>query len=598
LSGALDQVQLHLVDNMDELVEFKNWVGEIHPSNVLGFDTETTGLSPYTGDFVRLIQIGDTFSGWAFPPGWHGAALQILKEWDGDWVAHNSRFDINFLRRNFPTHYDPDWTRIHDTMTMAHLDDPTRSRGLKPLSGMLIDPRAASSQVVLDKEMNLNDWNWATVPITREGAASSYWIYAALDPVLTCRLYEHFAPVRSTYKTAYELEMGTVRCIADMERRGARVDLEYCDAMIEKINAYSAQVRAWVKTEHGVDNATSMAQCIRRFEELGRTITRTTKSGAKSLDKEQLEMLIAEGDLPGTDLAEALLALRKGEKQVGPYFSNFHNMVDEASRVHPTIWPVGTRTARMSIQNPALQTLPRKDPTVRTAFIPSDGNVLITCDYDQIEMRLAAHFSQDEGLRQAFMGEGDFFTTVASEAFGEPVTKADPRRQLIKNGLYGKLYGAGVPKIAVTAGVPIHQMEIVMASFDSRYPGITMLQKQIEAVARQRGEVDGRPFVQTPTGRKMPGDKGKEYTLVNYLIQSHAAEVLKRAICDLDAAGLGEYMLLPVHDELVFDVPKDVAEDAAREIPRIMGDDSYFVPLTAGLDMMATNWGDKYRKGN
>jgi DNA polymerase-1 len=520
-----------------------------------------------------------------------------LKEWDGEWVAHNSKFDVNFLQRNFPTHYTPDWTRIHDTMSMAHLDDPTRSRGLKPLSGMLIDPRASSSQVVLEKEMNLNNWDWATVPVVREGTGSSYWIYAALDPVLTCRLYEHFADVRTVYKEAYELEMGTVRCIADMERRGARVDLEYCHRMIEKINAYSTQVRAWVKETYGIENATSTMQCIRKFEELGRTISRHTKSGAPSLDKEQLEIFLAEGDLPGNDLAKALLDLRKGEKQVGPYFSNFESMVDERDAVHPTIWPVGTRTARMSIQNPALQTLPRDDPTVRDAFIPHDGNVLVMCDYDQIEMRLAAHFSRDEGLRQAFLGEGDFFTTVASEAFGEPVIKGDPRRQLIKNGLYGKLYGAGVPKIALTAGVPVQQMEIVMGTFDRKYPGITTLQKSIEHVAKQRSAADGRPYVVTPTGRKMPGDAGKEYTLVNYLIQSHAAEVLKRAICDLDAAGLGEYMILPVHDELVFDVPQEDAEEAARTIPQIMGDtQNYFVPLTAGVDVAQTRWGDKYRK--
>lgn len=600
MSGPLDQVRLHLVDNMDDLISFKQWVGTVHEGNVLGFDTETDDLNPYAlNSHVRLIQIGDTLQGWAFPPEWHGAALEILRTWDGDWVAHNSRFDINWLREDYPKLYAPAWTRLHDTMTLAHLDDPTRSRGLKPLSGMLIDPRASSSQVVLEKEMNLNNWTWRTVPIVRSGVGSSYWIYAALDPVLTCRLLVHsFHNTRITYAQAYDLEMGTVRCIADMERKGARVDLAYCDRMTTVIQQYSAQVRQWVREAHGVQNATSTMQCIARFEQLGAEITRFTKGGAKSLDKEQLQLILIDGNDEAKQLAQALLDLRRGEKFTGPYFSNFQSMADAQGRVHPTIWPVGTRTARMSISSPALQTLPRKDPTVRDAFIPSDGNLLIAIDADQIELRLAAHFSRDEGLRDAFLNTPDVFNAIATEAFGETITKADPRRQTMKNGVYGKLYGAGVPKIAMTAGVPTNIMERVMGNFDHHYPGIVTLQQQIEQVAQQRSATEGRPYVITPTGRKMPGDKGKEYTLVNYLIQSHAAEVLKQGINDLFSAGLGEYLILPVHDELVLDAPRDQLEEIKHTLTETLnavGKD-YFVPLTWGADVMYDRWGDKYRK--
>jgi DNA polymerase I len=274
-------------------------------------------------------------------------------------------------------------------------------------------------------------------------------------------------------------------------------------------------------------------------------------------------------------------------------------MADENSRVHPTIWPVGTRTARMSITSPALQTLPRKDPTVRDAFVPTTSdNVLIAIDADQIEFRLAAHFSRDEGLRHAFLNTPDVFNAIASEAFGDTITKGDPRRQTMKNGVYGKLYGAGVAKIAVTAGVPVHAMEVVMARFDQMYPGILQLQRQIESVARQRAATEGRPYVVTPTGRRMPGDPGKEYTLVNYLIQSHAAEILKRGINDLDAVGLGEYLILPVHDELVLDVPREDLDDIKQTLVNTLnavGKD-YFVPLTWGADVMQERWGDKYRK--
>jgi DNA polymerase-1 len=596
-TGPLDAVKLDLVNNMDTCGEFKTWLGEQHENDTLGFDTETTGLSPYKGDFVRLIQIGDTMHGWAFPPGWHGAALQALREYEGDWVAHNAKFDVNFLRHTFPGQFTPDWARIHDTMTLAHLEDPTRTRALKPLSAMLVDPRAAESQQVLDKEMNKNNWTWATVPIVESGEGMSYWVYGALDPVLTCRMLTHFLPVRAQYARAYELEMGTVRAIADMERRGAHVDLDYCAAKIEQINTYSAQMRGWIRQAHGIKNATSLAQCIARFEELGYEITGRTKSGRKQLDKDQLELLVALGG-EGGQLAQAILDLRRGEKFVGPYFKHFIDDVDEAACVHPTIWPVGTRTARMSVQNPALQTLPRKDPTVRDAFIPREGNVLVAIDADQIELRLATHLSRDEGLKAAFESGADFFSTVASEAYGQVITKEDPRRQLMKNGIYATLYGAGIPKIAATSGVSVKAMETVMAHFHERYPGVHRLQREIESVAKRRGMSEGRPYVYTEAGRKMYGDTGREYALVNYAIQSSAAELLKQGICDCEAAGLGEFLILPVHDELVLDVPRGETEDVLHTLTETLngvGKD-YLVPITWGADVMEDRWGTKYRK--
>lgn len=597
MPGPLDDVQLSLVDNMDTLVEFKEWAGERHEYDALGFDTETTGLSPFLGDFTRLIQIGDTMHGWAFPPGWHGAALEILRDFTGQWVAHNSKFDVNFLRHNFPHQYAPDWSRIHDTMTLAHLEDPTRTRGLKPLSAMLVDPRAAESQTVLDKEMNLNNWDWATVPIVREGAGSSYWIYAALDPVLTCRMYGHFLPVKAQYSEAYELEMGTVRAIADMERRGARVDLDYCQRKIDEIAAYTASARQWIREAHGIENATSLKQCIERFAELEFEVTERTPKGFPSLNKDQLEIFIGMGG-EGGQLAQTLLNIRKSEKLVGPYFRHFITDVDEAGRVHPTIWPVGTRTARMAVQKPALQTLPSKDPTVRDAFIPSDGNVIITIDADQIELRLATHLSRDEGLKEAFASGKDFFSTVASEAYHETILKSDPRRQLMKNGIYATLYGAGIEKIATTAGVPVRDMETVMAHFHNRYPGIKRLQGEIEAAAKARTATEGRPYVYTGAGRKMYGDVGREFALVNYAIQSSAAEILKRGICNAEAAGLGDYLILPVHDELVLDVPAEDKDDVLRTLTdtlNAVGKD-YLVPITWGPDVMEDRWGTKYRK--
>jgi DNA polymerase-1 len=253
----------------------------------------------------------------------------------------------------------------------------------------------------------------------------------------------------------------------------------------------------------------------------------------------------------------------------------------------------------MSITNPALQTLPRKDPIVRDAFIPGEGKLLISIDADQIELRLATHFSKDQGLVDAFATGDDFFSVVASEAYGMPVGKEDPRRGLMKNGIYATLYGAGIPKIAMTAGVPVEAMEAVMESFHNRFPGIRKLQKDVEQVAKHRGDTEGRPYVITPTGRKMPGDVGNEYALINYMIQSHAAEILKRGILDLELAGLGPYLRLPVHDELVLEVPIEERDSVLHTLKTTLDNvgKDYLVPLTWGPDVMENRWGDKYRKG-
>jgi DNA polymerase-1 len=584
MAGNLDHVNLHLVQTLEDAEAFMRWLGERR--TVLGVDTETSGLRPESHK-IRLIQFGDLNTGWAIPwERWSGLAEQVFNEYEGDFVLHNSKFDVRFITNALGTSWD--WSRTHDTMAMAHLLDPLRSKGLKPLAAMLVDAKAVAAQRSLQDGMDANKWTWDTVPID----FPPYWLYAAMDPVLTCHIYEKLAPDIHTeqHRDVYDLEMGTTRVIAKMEAKGARVNLEYCETKQRELMSYVQEAREWLRAEHGIQNATSNAQLISFFEQNNiQMLDKKTDSGAQSLDKEVLNSV-------DHIVAEVVLNIKKAEKNTGPYFKNFLHLADSNERVHPNIWTMGTRTARMSIDTPALQTLPRKDPTVRTAFVPSEGNVLITCDYDQIEARLTAHFSQDPGLIAAFASEEDFFCRIASDIFGEPISKNDPRRQLTKNTVYGKLYGAGVDKMAQTAKVNFDQMEAVVAGFDSKFPGVTSLQRKIVNLGSSRKKDSGRGYVVTPYGRMLFSDPGKEYTLVNYLIQSHAAEILKRKIVDLDAVLDEDWMILPVHDEVVFDVPQEHSTEALRIIEETMQDTTgYLVPITTSGDILDTDWGQKYR---
>lgn len=591
----LTEIQLTLVNDVDTAGDFMRWLGERH-AGIVAFDTETSGLRPER-EVLRLVQIGDAVHGWAIPwQLWGGVAVEALTKYDGELAAHNSSFDARFLQLHAGW-YAP-WDRLHDTMTMSHLDSPTRPKGLKPLAARLVDRNATAGQQALHEVMTAQQWTWATVPVD----LPEYWVYGALDPVLTSRVHSKLAPsVLSTYREAYELEMSALRVLTKMMLKGARIDPAYCEQKVTHLRQWAGTARDWLRQEYQLKNATSNVQIIDALQRTGVTLTACTKGEdcvdpcpyghQRSVDKHVLEPLA----LAGHPVAKYVVAVRQAEKLCGSYLEHFLAWADDAGRVHPNINALGTKTSRMSITEPALQTLPRRDPTVRNAIVPSDGHVIVACDSDQIEARLMAHFSQDAGLIAAFAAEGDFFCSVAGEIWHSKISKADPRRQLTKNTVYGKQYGAGVDKMAKTAGVPFEQMEPVVKSFDARFPGVANFMRAVERVASQRYRDEGEAYVTSPTGRRFVAeDPQKLYVLVNYLLQGHAAEVLKHSIIEADSLGLGDYLELPVHDELVADVPAESAEEAIRLLERAMTKTSgYAVPLTASAELFPERWGPK-----
>lgn len=582
-SGRLSHVNLKLVRTLDDASEFMRWLGERR--RVLGVDTETGGFIPELYR-LRLCQFGDLNTGWAIDwERWSGLVLEALDKYDEPLVLHNSKFDARFLSHHGRIKWP--WDRTNDTMTMAHILNPLRAKGLKPLGAMLVDPSAASAQRLLDEAMSKNKWTWDTVPAD----FPLYWAYAAMDPVLTCHIYEMFyEEIERDYQGVYDLEMGTTRVVSKMEARGVLVDLDYCQDMSAKMNDWTNLAQDWLRSEYGLHLPTDL-MLLKFFQENQiPMLNKLTKSGARqALDKEVLQTI----DHP---VADTILKIRKVQKQVGPYFSNFIRLADANSVVHPSIWTMGTRTDRMTITDPAFQTLPRRDPTVRGAVKPRPGKALISADYDQIEARLTAHFSGDQGLVDAFIesdreGGLDFFCGIASQIFGREISKKEAERDLTKNVTYGKVYGAGVEKMAMTARVPVETMKFVDDMFNARFPGVSLMQRRINIEGRRQHP----PTVITPTGRKMIADDRKEYTLTNYLIQCHAAEIFKGALIAIDEV-VPDSLLLPVHDEALSEVDIDDVEEARRLIESAMNDrEHYLVPITASSDVMYGDWGDKYR---
>jgi DNA polymerase-1 len=605
MTQELDGVQLHLVDTVEKASEFISWLGERRPLNAIAIDTETGelpgnhkshALSPWHGR-LRLVQVGDARQGWAIPwDDWKGVFYNAMDRFDGPIVCHNIAFEAKWFDQQ--SSWKMPWHRAHDTMLMAKIIDPLGSGALKTLTESFVDARAAALQTVLDSSLLDNGWTWGTVPIKFE----PYWSYGALDPVLTMKLFERFwdhcAPGKP-YSYAYELEMNTRRIATKMELNGARLDLDYSKKKYEELIKYTDEVAKWAKTSYGIGIGSNQ-QLVAQFEIMGVDITERTEKGQKSANADQLKLIARDGNDEAKQLATSTINYRQALKLANTYFSNFIN--DNINGyVHPSINTMGARTGRMSIQNPALQTLPKGDDTVRRAFLPKDDDhVIVTSDLDQVEFRMFASLSQDPNLIQLFNRAdatgSDPFTEIGREVYQDPaMQKSDKRRALIKGVVYGRLYGAGVAKQALTAGVPEDQMRAVSNAFDESYPGMQRFQKAVEQRGLMRLEAEGQGYVNTWTGRRLPCDEDRVYTLVNYLIQGGAAEVFKANLVKLDQQDLTDLLIVPVHDEIVLNAPKAEAEEIKQLVRKCMTTtDGWSVPLTADVDGPLANWGAKY----
>lgn len=618
VSEGLGTPDLKLVDSVEEAGNFLRWLSQDRPLGAIAIDLETGefpgkdkkhALSPWHGR-IRLAQVGDGQTGWSIPwEEWSGVFYQALEHYQGPIIAHNIAFESKWLAVN--SRYKLPWDKAHDTMIMSQVIQPDAgSHALKTLTDRLIDPRASAVQGLLDQAMVKNGWTWGTIPVN----FPIYWQYGALDTVITTRLfldhfYKHIRPGMQLNRP-YELEMANRRVCTQMEINGARVDLEYSAEKYKQLMDYAENAKNMAQSRYGY-NIGSPSQLAAAIINLGGEITKRTAGGSPSVDKEQLDILKRDGNRDVRELAELVINVRKAGKLASSYFENFQKGAIDGI-LHPEIRTLEARTGRMSITNPALQTLPSGDPLVRRAFLPREENQrIVSSDLDQVEFRLTANFSQDEALINLFQEAdrtgGDVFTSIMRQVYkDDTLTKEDPRRKLIKGTVYGKLYGAGVSKMALTSGVQEEDMQEVVDAFDRTYPGIKRFQKKVEREGQQRLDLEGVAYVETETGRKLPADDNRLYALTNYKIQGTAAELFKQNLLKLDAAGLTDYMVVPVHDEIVLSVPLEMIEEVAPVIQDCMTTthksetEKWDVPLTAGCDIKNKSgeyfetWGSKY----
>lgn len=572
-----------LVETVDEAQSFLRWLGERRP--VLAIDTETTGLTPYTKDTLRVVQFGDAKAGWVLSSeDWKGVIKQALSSYEGAVVGHNWNFDRAFLEEaglpKIPVH------RTHDTMTMSHILNPARSHGLKQ-SADRYWPGASAAEWDLKEAKRLGGWDWRTIPIDNK----AYWTYAASDVVWATRLAEKWWPEIQAkgYTEAYQRELAINDIAFRMQKRGMLIDTDYTSDLLDQWLIEMEQVRVELD-QMGLSNPSAgqqVAAALQLTEDWEPDAW--TETGLPKVDEKVLLGIDSE-------ISRRVLRYRRLRKWTKAYLQKFLAERDSNGLVHPNLNPLRARTGRWSITNPPLQTLPRGHD-IRDCVVAPEGKRIVMVDYNGMEMVGLAHYSQDPGLLAAIRGGEDLHRYVAREVYqDQTIDKEDARRTLAKNAQFCRCYGGGDQKVADTAGVELQVAKDFNCLYDMRFPGVRGLADAIDRTGRQRLAEEGVAYINTIGGRRLPCDDEKVYALLNYLIQGGMADIFKMKLIELDAAGFGDAMLIPVHDEVIFQFDTGSAESDGREALAIMEDaDMLSAPLTCEASGPYERWGEKYR---
>jgi DNA polymerase-1 len=390
----------------------------------------------------------------------------------------------------------------------------------------------------------------------------------------------------------------------DIERAGIRIDGPALAAQSQNIDRELAVLAARIYDQTGeefnIASPKKLGEIL--FDKLGfrtESIRRTTKTGAQSTSFEVLDELALSHELP-----RLILEWRALQKLKGTYIDALPQLVDpETGRVHTCFNQAVAATGRLSSSDPNLQNIPIRTELgreIRRAFIADPGHVLISADYSQIELRVLAHLSEDDALIDAFRRGEDIHDRTAAKVFGRE-SGLDPhelrRRAKIIN--YALLYGKQAFTLARDIGVTREEAQSFIDAYFAGFPSVRRFIEQVLANARDSGVVKTmfgrRRLVPDLSSRNYQVRSEAERRVMNFPIQGSAADILKRAMIDVHAAlgaatGGRARMILTVHDELLFEAPKEAARETAALVKDLM---SKAVPLNVPLDVdvgVGENW--------
>jgi DNA polymerase-1 len=579
--------------------QLEQMLATLYEAGQFSFDTETTGL-----DAVQAGLVGLSFStaptvAWYVPVGHQegeqlpmeevlAAVRPLFESPDISKCAHNANYDMTILASHGIECQGVDF----DTMVAAHL----LSRGQLGLKNLALDV-LGQEMTPINKLIGTGKKQITFDKVDIESAAP----YAAADADMTARLrlaFEEPVVREGLSSLMTDMEMPLVPILVTMQRHGIKLDSAGLREMSEDLREqlFQTEEELYKSIGHTVNINSPQQLSELLFNEIGLPKTKRTKTGY-STDANSLEGL--KGLHPVVD---QILEYRQVSKLKSTYVDALPDMVNPATgRVHTSYNQTGSATGRMSSSDPNLQNIPIRTEMgrqVRKAFV-ADGApdwLLFSADYSQIELRVLAHISQDRGLLEAFRRGEDIHSSTASLMFDVPLNDVvSDQRRIAKVLNFGVIYGLSAHGISQQTGFSREEGASFIEAYFAKYPGISDYLEQVKVKAR------AEQYVETLLGRRryLPDINspnfnvrgGAERMAINMPIQGTAADIMKLAMIRvqnrLDEEGMKTKMLLQVHDELVFETPKEEM-DALKDL--------VFDEMPAAMDLdvtlkVDTKWG-------
>ncbi|MGZ9108462.1 MAG: DNA polymerase I [Micavibrio sp.] len=601
-----------------DLAVLDQWLDEAKDKGILCIDTETTGLTPAKASMVGIslalapgrsayIPVNHTTHADLLGDNGNGRHKQIpvddviarlkpvLEDESILKIGHNIKFDWQMF-----ANHGIQMVAMDDTILLSYdLDGTAHGHGMDELAELHLGHTTIAYKDVTGSGKNQVGFDRVDI--------DKALVYAAEDTDVTLRLYNILKPrlVREHMVSVYEdIDRPAIPVIARMEHTGIKVDTAFLHVMSHdfgiKLAALEKEIYQLCGHEFNVGSPKQMGVVL--FDELGLAGGKKTKTGDWSTSVDILE------DLSGKHaVIDKILEWRQLSKLKSTYSDALQEQINPLTgRVHTSFNLTGTSTGRLSSSDPNLQNIPirtEEGRKIRQAFIAEPGWKILSVDYSQVELRLAAALADVKALKQAFIDKIDIHTLTASQVFGVPIDQVTPEiRRSAKAVNFGIIYGISGFGLSKQLGITPGEASEFIRRYLTKFSEIRDYMEARKEEARQHGYVrtlHGRKcFIPNINSKNGAWRSGAERQAINAPLQGTAADIMKMAMVRMPRAfaeaGLNARMLLQVHDELVFEVPDDEIEKTAALVKSVMqGVADVGVPLEAEAGW-GQNWADAH----
>ncbi len=594
-SLTFEAITLDIKEKLDAVID------ALDKETLVAFDTETTGLDTKSAGMVGFsfctsaqkayyVPVSHSYLGVEAQVSESDAKAAIEKLMGMQVIGQNLKFDLSLLYNRFGIQ---EVSPFADTMIMAWLSDPGSKVGLDALAQKFFKYEMKSFKETVKKG---EDFSSVPIPEATFYAAEDAWmtflLYGAIKKKMELGSLTHLL------KEAKEVEYPFINVLIRMEQLGIKVDQTHLGALQKELGdelaSLTEEIYALAGTEFNIRSTQQLGVVL--FQQLGLKGGKKTKTGY-STNEAVLKSL--KGEHP---IIEKILSYREYQKMLSTYVEPLLKLAkkDEKSRIYTTFLQTGTATGRLSSKDPNLQNIPVRSELgrrVRDAFVAREGYKLVSIDYSQIELRLLAHFSKDAALMEAFNNGVDIHMATAIRLFGEAEARA--KRNFAKSVNFGLLYGMGPKKLSDELGIPQAEAKEIIKNYFENFPTVKSFLEGIQ----EQVKIDG--YVETILGRRRFFDYDNANGMqkaaymresVNTVFQGSAADLIKLSMNRIDEMirkeGLDAFMLLQIHDELIFEIEEAAAESISQRFKKMM-EQIYTlnVPLECSVSI-GESWGE------